>query len=276
MSRVDGVRRWVLTGVGCLALAVVAVGASGSAEAQPDPADAESGVLERGEELYATGCSSCHGADGTGLRAPNGNLRGPTLADKGEASAYYVLSTGRMPLANSGDAPARKEPAFSPEEIDALVAYVGTLGDGPDIPDIDPAAGDLAEGGELYREGCQACHSATGAGGALSYGRAAPSLGQATPLQVGAAMRVGPGQMPVFGPDRIDQEQLDSIAAYVRYLEDPDDSGGFALGRLGPIPEGFLIWVLGIGLLLVVAYWVGHRRTSMAYVEPEPSEEDDG
>lgn len=270
------VRRWGLTAAGCVALTVAALGtAAPRAQAQTDPVAAESGLVERGRDLYATGCSSCHGADGKGQRAPNGDTRGPSLVDKGEASAFYVLSTGRMPLANSGEAPVRKEPAYSPAEIEALVAYVGTLGNGPGIPDVDPPAGDLAEGGELYREQCQACHSATGAGGALSYGRAAPSLGQATALEIGAAMRAGPGQMPVFGPDQLDQEQIDSVARYVRYLENPDDRGGVALGRLGPIPEGFLIWVLGIGLLLVVAYWVGHRRTSMAYVDPEPPAEGD-
>ncbi len=167
-----------------------------------------------------------------------------------------------MPLANPRDVPARKDPAYTPEEIEALVAFVASLGDGPELPEVDIEAGDLAEGGVLFRESCQACHSATGAGGALSYGRAAPSLGEATPSQVGAAVRSGPGQMPRFGEEIFDAEQVDSIAAYVDYLEQPDDRGGIALGRLGPIPEGFLVWVGGLGLLLVVAFWLGTRRSS--------------
>ena len=47
------------------------------------------------------------------------------------------------------------------EEIVALVEYAGAFGDGPAIPDVDPAAGDLAAGGELYRLNCAACHVAS-------------------------------------------------------------------------------------------------------------------
>jgi ubiquinol-cytochrome c reductase cytochrome c subunit len=177
-----------------------------------------------------------------------------------------------MPLADPGDVPRRKEPAYDDAQIDALVAFVASLGGGPDLPEVDVAAGDLAEGGELYRENCQACHSATGAGGALSYGRAAPPLASSTPLQVGAAVRSGPGPMPRFGPEILDQEQLDGVVRYVEYLEEPDDRGGLALGRLGPIPEGFLVWVGALGLLLVAAYFMGTRRATM----PRVDEEDEG
>lgn len=233
-----------------------------SSVAPRDQAPTEAELVDAGLDLYLLGCVSCHGVDGTGQRAPDGALRGPSLLAAGEAGAYYQLTTGRMPLANPRDVPMRKDPAYSPEEIDALVAFVASLGDGPELPDVDIEAGDLAEGGVLFRESCQACHSATGAGGALSYGRAAPPLGEATPSQVGAAVRSGPGQMPRFGPEIFDDEQLDGIAAYVDYLEQPDDRGGIALGRLGPIPEGFLVWVGGLGLLLVIAFWLGTRRSS--------------
>jgi ubiquinol-cytochrome c reductase cytochrome c subunit len=242
-------------------VAAVLFVATGSAGGQ----DGEQPV--RGQELYLTGCSSCHGIDGRGVETPDGSERGPSLERAGPALTYYMVSTGRMPLANSEDISRRKEPAYGPVEIDALVAYVSTLGDGPPIPDVDISAGNLAVGGVLYRENCQACHSATGAGGALSYGRAAPSLSKATPTQIGAAIRTGPGQMPVFGPETLSERQVDSVARYVRYLEEPDDRGGLALGRLGPIPEGFLVWVLGIGLLLVICTWIGGRTGSRSAVD---------
>jgi ubiquinol-cytochrome c reductase cytochrome c subunit len=222
--------------------------------AQDDPV-----LVDQGEALYRVQCSSCHGLDGKGLRSPDGDLRGPSLENSGAAGAYYYLSTGRMPLANSEEIPRRKPPAYTDEEIAGLVAYVASLGDGPEIPDVDIANGDVAEGGELYRSNCAACHSATGAGGALSYGRAAPSLDEATPRQLGSAVRVGPGQMPRFGPDAITGEELDSVAAYVERLHQSDDRGGVALGRLGPIPEGFLVWIAGMGSLLVVCLAIGRR-----------------
>jgi ubiquinol-cytochrome c reductase cytochrome c subunit len=87
-------------------------------------------------------------------------------------------------------------------------------------------------------------------GGALSYGTDAPSLHSATPKQIAEAIRTGPGQMPVFGPETFSQQQLDSIVRYVRYLRDPEDPGGFSLGRIGPITEGMVALLLGLPLLL--------------------------
>ena len=216
-------------------------------------------LLARGAELYTTGCSSCHGPDGRGERAPDGSVRGPSLESAGEATAYYYLATGRMPLANSEEQPQRKPPAYDPDEIDALVAYVASLGEGPPLPDVDVEGADLAEGGQIFRANCQACHSASGSGGALSYGRAAPRLASATPEEIGEAVRSGPGQMPVFGPDTITQTQLNDLAAYVRYLRHPEDPGGLPIGRTGPIPEGFVDWLIWMVSLLVLVGWIGTR-----------------
>jgi ubiquinol-cytochrome c reductase cytochrome c subunit len=225
-----------------------------------DPGDGDDqALIAEGRELYETGCSSCHGPDGRGVVEEDGDERGPSLENSGEAAAYYYLSTGRMPLANSEEQPKRKEPAYSPEEIEALVAYVGTLGNGPAVPDVDPEAGDLALGGEVFRANCQACHGASGTGGALSYGRAAPRLTSATPKQIASAVRVGPGEMPVFGPNVIDQEELNGLVRYVRYLADPEDPGGLPIGRTGPIPEGFVAWLIGMVALLGLVVWIGTR-----------------
>lgn len=227
--------------------------------AQPgDPSDAD--LVDEGRQLYATGCISCHGEDGRGVEIVEGAAGGPSLEAAGEAGAYYYLSTGRMPLSSPDDQPTRKDPAYSPEQIEALVAYVATLGDGPELPDIDVAGADLAEGGLVYRANCQACHSASGSGGALSYGRAAPRLADATPSQVGAAVRTGPGQMPVFGPDIVPPGELDDLAAYVEYLRSPEDAGGLPIGRTGPIPEGFVAWLVGMGALLALVFWIGTRN----------------
>lgn len=208
-----------------------------------------------GEALYLEGCSSCHGARG------HGTARGPALVQSGEAAAYYYLSTGRMPLANSEEQPRRKPPVYDDDEIASLVDYVESLGEGPELPDLgDTLAGaDLAAGGEHYRDICQACHSASGAGGALSYGRAAPRLAPATPLQVAAAVRSGPGQMPVFGPDVLSELEVAQLAAYVEHLDDPADPGGLPIGRTGPIPEGFVAWFLGMAALLGLVAWIGTR-----------------
>jgi ubiquinol-cytochrome c reductase cytochrome c subunit len=219
----------------------------------------EDELVATGRELYETGCQSCHGPDGRGVDAPDGSTRGPSLENSGEAAAYYYLSTGRMPLANSEEEPVRKRSAYSDEEIQALVAFVATLGEGPALPDIDTTDADLAAGGEIFRANCQACHSASGSGGALSYGRAAPRLQEATPREAGAAVRVGPGQMPVFGPEIVSDRELDDLVAYIQYLQSPADPGGIPIGRTGPIPEGFVSWLVGMVALLALVVWIGTR-----------------
>ena len=238
-----------MASVAVLSLALwPAVGASARAEDPPAAAQAESG-----RQLYITGCSSCHGIDGKGTN------RGPTLERSGAASAYYYLSTGRMPLA-SDDQPKRKDPAYTPEQIDLLTEYVATLGEGPPVPEADPSHGDLAEGGVLFRANCAGCHSAAGIGGALTYGGYAPPLGSSEPKQVAAAIRVGPGNMPVFGPEVLDDEEVAGIVRYVGFLRNAPTPGGGRLGGAGPLPEGFVGWVFGIGACLAATVWIGAKR----------------
>lgn len=216
-------------------------------------------LVAEGKALFATGCASCHGPDGAGITPQDGGAGGPSLLEAGEAAAYFQLTTGRMPATSSDQQPVRKEPAYFSDEIDALVAYVASLGDGPALPDIDLTDADLAQGGVIYRANCQACHSASGSGGALSYGRAAPRLSDATPEQIAAAVRTGPSQMPVFDADIVDGEQLDDLISYVRYLDNPEDPGGLPIGRTGPIPEGFVAWLVGMVALVGLVVWIGSR-----------------
>jgi ubiquinol-cytochrome c reductase cytochrome c subunit len=211
--------------------------------------------MARGRELYLRGgCSSCHGIRGQGTD------QAPSLEEAGAAGAYYYLDTGRMPMPDFKQQPRRKTPAFTPEEIRILVGYVDSLGDGPPVPEVDIDGADLAEGGVLFRSNCAPCHSAAGAGGALSYGRAAPGIHEATPEVIAAAMRIGPGEMPVFGPETFSQEEMEAIVAYARYVDDPERPGGAGLGGVGPIPEGFVAWIFGIGSLILAVYWIGTRH----------------
>ena len=253
-----------------LAVTCLALGFAGG----PPAAAGQSGEQSAaGRQLYLTGCSSCHGADGEGV-VVDGERRGPSLERAGEAAAYYYLSTGRMPLGDPGDQPRRKEPAYTPDQIDALVAYVDTLGEGPALPDLGDGRADVAEGGVVYRANCQACHSAFGSGGALSYGRAAPALHSSRAQEVAAAVRAGPGQMPVFGPQAIGDDQLDDLVTYVEYLQDPVNEGGVQIGRNGPVPEGFVAWLFGIGGALLIVAWVGGRdprRSAAGRIESGPS-----
>jgi ubiquinol-cytochrome c reductase cytochrome c subunit len=247
------------------------VAAAGTWVLAPRAGAQDDDLIEEGRQLYVTGCSSCHGNDGGGVEIEGGSAGGPSLKAAGEAGAYFFLSTGRMPINSTSEQPTRKDPAYSPHEIDALVAYVASLGHGPDLPDIDLADADLAAGGSIYRANCQACHNASGSGGALSYGRAAPKLSPATPEQIAAAVRVGPGQMPTFGDDTITEQGLNDLTRYVRYLDDPDDPGGLPIGRTGPVPEGFVAWLVGMVALLALVHWIGTRNP---IEKPQPEGEE--
>jgi ubiquinol-cytochrome c reductase cytochrome c subunit len=234
---------------GSLAVAVLTVPAA----AQPAPPTAPADV-DAGRQLYLVACTTCHGTEGEGVAD-----RGPTLIGVGAASADFYLSTGRMPLDRPRAQAERKRVAYSPAQIRQLTAYVASLGPGPAIPTVDQAQGDLALGNRLFANNCAPCHSSAGAGGALGHAVYAPALNRATPTQIAEAIRIGPGAMPVFGPDAIDDQQLASIVRYVGYLRRPDDRGGLGLGHLGPIPEGFVAWIVGLGLIVVAIRWIGTR-----------------
>ena len=215
------------------------------------PAVVTADQVGAGRQLFVVHCSSCHGIDAQGTN------NGPSLVDAGAASADFYLRTGRMPLNDPHDQPVRHAPAFPPDQIADLVAYVASLDSGPPIPTVLP--GDVAAGNTLYSINCAQCHNVAGAGGALGYGDIVPSLRQASSLDVVEAARIGPAPMPVFGPQTLTDQQVSDVASYVQYLHHPADRGGFGLGHLGPIPEGFVGWVVGMGALLLVARLIGTR-----------------
>jgi ubiquinol-cytochrome c reductase cytochrome c subunit len=215
----------------------------------------------------------CHGADASGTN------RGPSLQAVGKAAIDFWISTGRMPLVDIGrnprsqynqpppgqllgdpDAtPSRHKPMYDPATIQALVTYVSSIAPGGlPIPAVQTQGADVARGGQVYRLQCAACHSWSATGGAL-YQREAPSLHSATPTQVAEAVRTGPGQMPAFGTSAIAQDQLDDVVAYVEYLDHPDDRGGWDLWHLGPVAEGGLALIVGLGAFLCMVRWIGER-----------------
>jgi mono/diheme cytochrome c family protein len=153
------------------------------------------------------------------------------------------------------------------QDIRALVVYVGKAVGDAQIPDVDPARGNLQRGRQLYGQACAACHGMNGAGAALGGQNIAVSLQGVEPIDVAEAIKIGPGQMPVgggladyeFGTAQSTQE-VDDIAAYVESLQTrPYNRGGAPIGGKGPVPEGFVAWVIGLGILVVAARWIAGR-----------------
>ncbi|MDQ3947452.1 MAG: c-type cytochrome [Actinomycetota bacterium] len=243
-----------LAGVASLLLLVGGAGAGAAGQAVPAGETGATGDPTIGRRLYETGCSSCHGLEGRGTRL------GPPLIGVGAASADFYLSTGRMPLDDPDEEAQRKPPAYSAKEIADLTAYVASLGGGPPIPAVDPDGGELPLGSQTYTANCAACHNSAGSGGALGQAVFAPGVRQATPVQVAEAIRIGPGAMPVFGPETLDDHEVNSVVAYLLFLRHTEDRGGAPLGRLGPVPEGLVAWVVGLGPMLAAAFWIGTRQ----------------
>lgn len=206
-----------------------------------------------GRRIFEEGCSSCHGFDGRGVEG-----QGPSLVGAGEGAADFYLRTGRMPLGQVGDQPLRGPPRYSDGQIRALDAYVGSLGPGPPIPVVRPEQGSVSDGMRLFTETCAGCHGIGGKGG-VAIGAYAPPLGEATPTQVGEAIRIGPYVMPRFSEAQLDSHDVDSIARYVQLTQNPDDAGGLGIGHIGPVPEGLVAWLAALAALLLVARLIGER-----------------
>jgi ubiquinol-cytochrome c reductase cytochrome c subunit len=211
-------------------------------------------AVREGEKLYNGGCISCHGRNAQGV--PD---RGPSLIGVGEAAVQFQVSTGRMPLARQEAQAERKAPHFNKEQTDQLAAYIDSLGGGPKVPEGNLRDGDLAEGGRLFRVNCSACHGYTANGGALSSGKFAPPLDNVTDEQFYAAMLTGPQNMPVFGENQLTPKEKKAIINYVQSMKAEKDPGGLGIGRTGPVPEGLVIFVVGIVVLLFATIWIAGK-----------------
>jgi ubiquinol-cytochrome c reductase cytochrome c subunit len=222
------------------------------AQAAEPPAGVVANVTQ-GKSLYAANCSRCHGSRGHGLHD-----QGPSLKDVGALAADFYVRTGYMPLDDPHAQPWRTRVLFSEQEIRSLVAYVATIGHGPAIPSPQWQTASVAAGRQLFADRCAGCHQIAIAGGVLP-GARIPTLDQATPRQIAEAVRIGPYLMPKFSPKAITPTQLNDLVAYVQYAKHPDDRGGWAIGHLGPWPEGMVTWLLAATVLIATCLVLGRR-----------------
>jgi len=244
--------------------ALEAAGLTAGEAARTLPVSTNPADITAGELLYDDHCESCHGVGGVGAK-------GPELLDVGPAAVDFFLSTGRMPLVSPTAEPKPGPPYFNKKQIAQIVAYInyidvshGTPGVG--IPEVTPACEKqtadcptLSEGNELFLMNCAQCHDASGAGGMLSHGYVVPSLRQATKTQIAEAIRIGPRPMPNFGPGQLTDQQVSAIADYVYYIAHSKNRGGFGIANFGPVPEGFVAIIFGMGLLLIISRVIGNR-----------------
>lgn len=266
MTAISARRRHPLAAAVVLFVTLVVLGGLYAvlAPASQASSEASSTQIEEGRQLFAIGCSSCHGLGGEGQVRDDGTVIGPSLIGVGAAAVDFQVGTGRMPAGAPGAQISRGAVQYTDDEIAALAAYVASLAPGPEIPGaaaVDPDAGDVARGGEMFRTNCAQCHNASGQGGALSYGKYAPALQGVTPTHIYEAMLTGPQAMPVFNDQTLTPEDKRDIIAFLKSIEDEPNPGGFGLGRIGPVSEGLWGWLLGVGALIGTAVWLGAKRS---------------
>jgi quinol---cytochrome-c reductase cytochrome c subunit len=236
------------------------------------PGAAAPDAVQRGKNLYGRYCVACHGANGSGVTrtqvkrigAGPGRLQtqqvgiAPSLRGVGALAADFYLTTGYMPLQHVGLQPRRSRVLLSQRQIDALVAYIASLGKGPAIPTPHPGRGSLSVGMRLFTDHCAGCHQVVAEGGFVT-GALPPPLEDASATQIAEAVRIGPYVMPRFSEKQISDDELDSIIRYVQYAKHPDDRGGWAIGHIGPVPEGLVTWLIGMAVLVAVCVVIGER-----------------
>ena len=268
MSSIIARRRHPAAGYAAVAVGLVAVGvlystlAGGGASAAA-PAQASTSIAQ-GKSLFEQSCSSCHGLDA------QGTSQAPSLIGAGAAAVYFQMSTGRMPAKELGAENERKPTDFTEQQIYAIAAYIASLGGGPPIPseaDVSTVGANTALGEELFSTNCAQCHGFAGAGGALTYGKNAPSLNASTPTQIYTAMLTGPEAMPVFGDGTVTPQEKRDIIAFITDTRNEPNPGGLSLARTGTVTEGLLIWIGGLGFLILIAMWLTARRRDRAIDE---------
>jgi ubiquinol-cytochrome c reductase cytochrome c subunit len=261
VKRLSRYRRHKAAGPLLLIFALLAIGTTFSVASatvqQSQTVSSRTASIEEGKQIFLKGCSSCHG-----LNAEGGAIA-PSLIGVGAASVDFQVGTGRMPMADMSTQAIRKKPVYNAEETAALAAYVASLAPGPAIPEESvlnyERDGNTAQGGELFRNNCAMCHNFAGQGGALTQGKYAPTLMGVEPKHIYEAMITGPQSMPVFSDKTITPAEKLSLIRWIKSAEAEPNLGGATMGRIGPVTEGLLAWILGIVLLIGIAVWLTTR-----------------
>jgi ubiquinol-cytochrome c reductase cytochrome c subunit len=277
VSWINARRRRPVAGYAALLLGLVVVALlygsltrQGGAQAAPTAAQQD---IANGKKLFQATCSSCHGLDAQGTD------QAPSLVGAGAAAVYFQMSTGRMPAKEVGAENERGPVTFTDQEIRDIAAWIQSIGGGPEIPtpeQVSTEGADTAVGSQLFSANCAQCHNAGLSGGALTYGKNAPPLTQATPTQIYTAMLTGPEAMPVFSDGAVSPQAKRDIIAYITQTRVEPNPGGFSLGRTGPITEGLVIFLGGMGFLVLVALWITAKRRDPRPTGPMPAEAGQG
>jgi ubiquinol-cytochrome c reductase cytochrome c subunit len=206
-------------------------------------------LVTLGQALFLQNCASCHGVEANGVPANGTSGAFPNLVGLGPATIDF-----------STEAP-RRVPRLTPSQALAVAAWVNSLSPSyPSIPTVNLKNANVADGAALFALNCAACHTIEGDGDALAANTFSPSLRNIPAFQVVEAIRTGPANMPRFTGNLSDYQVRDIVKYVTTEIQHPQNPGGLGLGGLGPVAEGFVGLLLGVGLLALLGYWVGERE----------------
>jgi ubiquinol-cytochrome c reductase cytochrome c subunit len=263
VSWISARRRRPAAGYAVVVLCLVVIGVAYSAltsrgtASAATPGAASPQTIAEGRQLFQESCATCHGMNAEGTSTA------PSLIGVGAAAVDFQVSTGRMPATDIGPEMDRRPPVYNPKQIFALAEYIQSLGGGPQVPseaEVSTQGADLALGQNLFITNCAQCHNFSGAGGALTYGKFAPPLTQSTPRQIYEAMLTGPEAMPVFSDTTVTPQEKRDMIAYITSVRSEPNPGGFSLGRVGPVTEGIVGFLAGVGALVFAAMFITMKR----------------
>ena len=219
--------------------------------------------VSAGRLLFAQTCSSCHGSAANGVNPEGGATIGPNLQGVGAATVDFWVSTGRMPATDVKAVEAERKPSrLTPVQALELAAWVNSLDPSvPAVPTPHLTGANQSAGQDLFSLNCAACHTILGSGDALAFGTNAPSLQNrgVTAQQIVEAMRTGPANMPRFSGNLTDRQVTDIVSYVTGRIQHPTNPGGAALGGVGPVAEGFVALLIGVGGLALICFWIGER-----------------
>jgi ubiquinol-cytochrome c reductase cytochrome c subunit len=64
----------------------------------------------------------------------------------------------------------------------------------------------------------------------------------------------------VFSDGAVSPSAKRDIIAYIEDTKVEANPGGFSLGRTGPVTEGLVIFLGGMGFLVIIALWITAKR----------------
>ena len=185
----------------------------------PQPAPAAVGRGPQGPGSSTTTAASPATA-ATCRASPTGARR---LIGVGVAAVYFQVTTGRMPWPARRPRPSARSRSHDEAQTSSSRRTSRPSAAARSCPTGRPARrrANLAEGGELFRLNCASCHNFAGRGGALSSGKYAPSLTEASDRRRSTprccpARRTCRSSATTSSP----REQKQDIINYVQTLKD--------------------------------------------------------